>query len=209
MPQPVGVQVVEAGADVFGPAQLAAVRREHQPCALGDPERRREVGGAAPALVVGQSEPDDAAVGVLRGEPRQGPGVEGVPGAVGGDDHRHPEAGPRAGVPDRVQHQVGERGDPVEPGGVPARVDLDLQPPAAVADVVLGRLEHQAAYVALGAEHRPGHVVQPLEPEPALLIGGRELRRPLLDERVGQMDPVAGGQLEQGGVPHGTREVQV
>ena len=44
-------------------------------------------------LVVGQPEADDAAVGVLHRQPGQGPGVQRVPGAVGGDDHRDAEAG--------------------------------------------------------------------------------------------------------------------
>ena len=48
---------------------------------------------------------------------------------------------------DAVEHQVGEGGDAAEAGGVAAGVDLDLQPAPAVADVVLGRLQHQAAYV--------------------------------------------------------------
>ena len=52
---------------------------------------------------------------------------------VRGDDDRHAEAGARRGVPDRVEHQVGERRDAAEPRAVAARVDLDLQPPAAVA----------------------------------------------------------------------------
>ena len=108
-----------------------------------------------------------------------------------------------------VEDQVGEGGDPAEPGGVPARVDLDLQPAAAVGDVVLGRLAHQPAHVVLGAQHRPGDVVEPLEAEPALLVGGRQLRRPVLDQRVGQQDPVALGQLDQGRVPHRPGEVQV
>ena len=94
--EPVGVQVVEADPDVLGAAQLAAVRREQQPGPLGDPERRREVGGAAAALVVGEAEADHPAAGVLRGQPGQGAGVERVPGAVGGDHHGHPEPGRRA-----------------------------------------------------------------------------------------------------------------
>ena len=83
------------------------------------------------------------------------------------------------GVPDAVEHQVGERGDPAEARGVAARVDLDLQPAAAVADVVLGGLQHQAAYVVGRAQHRPRDVVEPLEAEPALLVGRRQLRRPV------------------------------
>jgi hypothetical protein len=36
---------------------------------------------------------------------------------------------------------------PPEAGGVPAGVDLDLEPAAPVGDVVLSRLHHQAAHV--------------------------------------------------------------
>ena len=132
-----------------------------------------------------------------------------MPRAVGGDHHRHPDADVARRLADRVEDQVGELGDPAELGGVPARVDLDLQPSAAVALVVLGRLTHQASYVVLGAQHRPRDVVEPLEPEPALLVGRRELRRPVLDQRVGEVVAVALGELEQGGVPHGAGEVEV
>ena len=193
-----------------GPAQLAAVRREQQPGrARRSRKAPREVGGAAAALVVGEPEADHAAAGVLTGEPGQGAGVERVPGPVGGDHHGHPEPGRRRGLADRVEHQVGERGDAAEAGAVPARVDLDLQPAAAVAHVVLGGLAHQPAYVVLGAQHRPRHVVQPLEAEPALLVGRGQRRRPLLDQLVGQHDAVAGRELEQRRVPHRPREVQV
>ncbi len=46
MAQPVGAERVQAGADVVGAAQLAAVGREQQAGALGDPE-----GGAKSAVV--------------------------------------------------------------------------------------------------------------------------------------------------------------
>ena len=131
------------------------------------------------ALVVGEPEADHAAAGVLRGEPGQGAGVERVAGAVGGDHDGDAEPGRGRRLADGVEHEVGEGRDPAEAGAVPGRVDLDLQPAAAVADVVLGGLAHQPAYVVLGAQHRPGHVVEPLEAEPALLVGRRQLRRPL------------------------------
>ena len=172
MPQAVGVQGVQALPDVLGSAQLPAVRNQPQPRAFGDAERRGEVGSRPAALVVGESEADDAAVGVLRGQTREGAGVQGVAGAVGGDHHGHGEPRRGRGVAHRVQHQVGEGGDPPEPCAVATRVDLDLQPPAAVADVVLRGLPHQPSHVVLGAQHRPGHVVEPLEAEPALLVGG-------------------------------------
>ena len=153
--------------------------------------------------------PIDAAVDVLARQPGQGARVEGVAGAVGGDDHRDADAGALGSVADRVEHQVGERGDAAEPCGVPARVDLDLQPPAAVGDVVLGGLTDQASYVVLGAEHRPRDVVEPLEPEPALLVGRGQLRWPLRHQGVGEVDAVALGELEQGAVPHRAGEVEV
>ena len=85
-------------------------------------------------LVVGEPEADHAAAGVLRGQPGQGARVERVPGAVGRDHHGDARGrSPRERLAHGVEHQVGERGDPAEPRGVPARVDLDLQPAAAVA----------------------------------------------------------------------------
>ena len=202
-------QLVEAHPDVVRAAQLAAVRHQPQPGPVGDPERRRELRGAPAPLVVGQPEADHAAAGVLRRQPGQGARVERVPGPVRGDHDGHAEPGVARGVRHRVEHQVGEGGDPAEPGGVPARVDLDLQPPAAVADVVLGGLPHQPAYVVLGAQHRAGHVVEPLEAEPPLLVGRRQLRRPVRDQRVGQVDAVPRGELEQRLVPHRPGEVEV
>jgi hypothetical protein len=185
------------------------VRGEHQPGALGDRERRREVGGAAPSLVVGQSEADHAPSGVLGGEPGQRPCVEWVPGPVGRDDHRHAQTGRRRRVPDCVEHQVGEGGDAVEARGVPAGVDLDLQPPATVGHVVLGGLAHEPADVVLGAQHRPGDVVEPLEAEPALLVRRGEPWGPVLDQGVRKDDPVTLGELEQRLVTHRAGEVQV
>jgi hypothetical protein len=132
-----------------------------------------------------------------------------VPGPVRGDHHGHAQPGVARRGGHGVEDEVGEDGDPPEAGGVPARVDLDLQPPAAVGDVVLRGLPHQAADVVLGAQHGAGHVVEPLEAEPALLVGRRQLRRPLRDERVGQVDAVARGQLEQRLVPHRPREVKM
>jgi hypothetical protein len=132
-----------------------------------------------------------------------------VPGAVGRDHDRDAQPGPAGGIGHRVEDQVGERGDPAEAGRVAAGVDLDLQPDAPVGDVVLGGLEHQPADVALGPQHRAGHVVQALEPEPALLVGRGQHRRPVLDQRVGQVDAVARGELDQGRVPHRPREVEV
>jgi hypothetical protein len=205
----VGAEAVEALPDVVGSAQLAAVRHEQQAGPVGDPEGALEVRGAAAAFVVGEPEADDTPSGVLGGQARERTRVERVAGAVGGDHDRHAEPGAFGGVAHAVEDQVGELGDPAEPRRVAARVDLDLQPPAAVPDVVLGRLEHETAYVFGRAQHRARHVVEALEPEPALLVGGAELRRPVLDQRVGQHDAVALGQLEQRAVAHRPGEVEV
>ena len=162
---------------LLGPEQLAAVRDQQQPGPLGDRERRREVARCCRA----------ARRWTARSRPRRGrrtaPASRARVRASSGCRVRlaaittaMPEAGVARGLADRVEDQVGERGDPAEPGGVPAGVDLDLQPPAAVAHVVLGGLPHQPAYVVLGAQHRPRHVVEPLEAEPALLVGRRQLR---------------------------------
>src|SRR5204862_7096757 len=129
-----------------------------------------------------------ASVDVLAGQARKWPRVERGPGAVRRDDDRDAEAGALARVAHRVEHQVRERGDPAEPAAVAARVDLDLQPSAAVGDVVLRGLTDQPTYVVLGAEHRPRDVIQALEAEPALLVGGSQLGRPLGDEGVRQAD---------------------
>ena len=209
VPEPLRAEAVQALADVLGAAQLAAVRHQQQPGALGDPERAGEVARAAAPLVVGQPEADDAATGVLPGEPGERARVERVAGAVGRDHDRDAEPGALGGVADAVEHQVGELGDPAEPGGVAAGVDLDLQPPPAVAHVVLGRLEHETAYVVGRAQHRARHVVEALEAEPALLVGRAQLRRPVLDQRVGQHDPVALGELEERRVAHRPGEVEV
>src|SRR5690606_30208800 len=128
-------ELVQADPDVLGAAQLPAVRHGQQVRAASDPEGVGEVVGLAAPLVVGEAEADHAAAGVLDGQPGEGACVHRVARAVGGDHHRHPETGRRGGLCDRVQDQVGEGGDPAEAGAVPAGVDLDLQPPTAVADV--------------------------------------------------------------------------
>ena len=92
--------------------------RSSPPCGASSSPARSAMSNAgaksavrAAALVVGEAEADHAAVDVLAGQPGQGAGVERVAGAVGRDDHRDAEAGALAGVADRVEHQVGERGD--------------------------------------------------------------------------------------------------
>ncbi len=172
--QPMRPQRGEAAGDAVRTAQLARVRQAGEPGPASDREGGREVVGAAATLVVRQAETDDPPPGVLRGEPGERPGVQRVSGAVGGDDDGQRQPGRRPGGADRVQHQLGEGGETPEAGGVAGRVDLDLGPPTAVGDVVLGRLPDQPVHVVRRAEHGPGDVVEPLEPEPALLVGGRQ-----------------------------------
>jgi hypothetical protein len=209
---PPGAQRVEAGGHVARPAQLAAVRRRDQPGPVGDPEGRGEVLGPPPPFVVGQPEADHASAGVLRGQPGQRPGVQRVPGPVRRDDHPDADAG-RPGCRRRgVEDHLDGGGQPTQPRRVRRGVHLDLQPAGALGAVVLGRLEHQPVHVARTADHRSGRVVQPLEPEPAALVGRPQLGRVgavHLGQDVRQPDPVLGGQLAQCRRPQRPGEVQV
>ena len=112
-----GVQVIQAGRDAGRARQLAAVRRELEPGAFGDAEGPGEVLRGPAPLVVGQAEAHHPLVGKLRGEPCERASVEGVPGAVGGDDHPDADAGRRLSVPCRVQQQLGECRDAAEAVG--------------------------------------------------------------------------------------------
>ena len=110
VPDPVGAEVLEAGAHAGRPEQLAAVRDGRQTGVPGDPEGPGEVLRSAAALVVGQPEADDAAAGVLRGEPGEGAGVQRVPGPVGADDH--PDADARRGARRQRPRRGRARGTP-------------------------------------------------------------------------------------------------
>ncbi len=78
---------------------------------------------------------------------------------------------------------------------------------------VLGGLAHQPLDVLGLSEAGPRRVVQPLEAEPAALVGrpqaGRFAAGQGLGEGFGQPDAVLVGQLQHGGGPHRTGEVQV
>ena len=183
--------------------------REEQPGPFGDGERRREVRGVAATFVVAQPEADDAAAGVLRCQAGEAAGVQRMAGPVGCDDDAEADAHRLRRLPSGVEHELGELGDVAEPRGVAGRVDLELGPDGTVGGVVLERLAHEPADVVVGAYDRPGHVVQPLEPEPALLVGGDELRRPLVDEGRRKAVAVTLGELQQRRVPHRAGEVQM
>ena len=190
VPDPVGVQLVQAGTDAGRSLEFAAVRHQHQPGPGRDPERRGEVGRSAASFVVRQAEAGHAAPGVAPRQPGRRPGFERVPDAVRGDDHSDADAGRPLGLRDRVEYQLRERRQAPEHGGVPGRVDLELKPARAFGSLILRQLGDQPADISGLAQHRPGDVVQPLEPEPAPLIGAAQPGRPVAAERVGQPDPV-------------------
>ncbi|CAO0826410.1 hypothetical protein SMICM17S_04006 [Streptomyces microflavus] len=60
-----------------------------------------------------------------------------------------------------------------------------------------------------GPQAGPGDVVEPLETEPAALVGRPQFRWLTAGQRVGEVDPVLVGEFEQGGGPHRPGEVQV
>jgi len=209
MADPVGVQLVDARSDAGCASQLTAVRHGEQAGSGRDPERGGKVGGGASPLVVRQAEPDHPAARMAGREPRGRPGVKGMPGPVRGEDHADTEAGGACRRRGRVEHQLDERGQPAKSARVSGRVDLVLQPAGALGNLVLRHLSDQPADVGFGAQHRPSAVIQPLEPEPAPLVGPAQPGRPVGPERVGQADPVRGREFDQGAPAHGPGEVQM
>ncbi len=206
---PAGPEVVQAVAHRLGAGQLAAVRGGQQAALAGDGEGPVEVAGHPAPFVVGQAEAHHALVGVAHGEPGQHPGVHRRLHPVRRHQHPDPDAGGLGGLPHGVQDQLQGGDQPAQHRRVGGRVDLDLQPARAVGHLVLGGLPDQPADVLLVAQHRARGVVQPLEPEPAALVGGPQLRRGGPAERLGQPDPVPVGELQQGGGAHRPGEVQV
>jgi hypothetical protein len=125
----VRAQGVEGVLDVIGAEQLAAVRHERQPRPARDVERRREVRRPAPALVVAQAEPDHRGRALARepcGEAGQGPGLQRVAGAGGGDDHADPRARRCCRLARGVQHDLERGRDAADERRVRRRVDLHL-----------------------------------------------------------------------------------
>ena len=209
VPDAVGMQLVQAGTDAGRARQLAAVRDRAQPCPRGDPEGRPELGDRAAPLVAAEPEAGDPATGVRSGQPGQRARFQRMLGPVGRDDDRHPDPGGSLRRACRIQHKLEHRRQAAEPRCVAGRVDLQLQPARSLGLVVLCRLQQQPVHVSRSADNRPGDVVQPLEAEPPALVGGAELRRPLVGQRLGQVHAVQRGQVDQGRVPHRAGEVQV
>jgi hypothetical protein len=209
MPDPVGVQHVQAGRDAGRAGQLAAVRDEHQPGPPGDAERAPEFLCRAAPLVVGQAEAGDAAPGVLRREPGERPGIQRMVSPVRRDDDRDSDPGRGARRGGRREHELGERGDPAEPVRESRGIGLDLQPARALGHLVLGGLAEQPVHVRRSAQHRAGDVVEPLEPEPPALVGAAQVRRPVLGERGWQVDAMLIGQLDHRRVAHRPGQMQM
>ena len=93
---------------------------------------------------------------------------------------------------------------------VAGRVHLDLQPAASPSAASSSAVSRTSRWTSSGRpQHRPGDVVQPLEAEPAALVGRPQLGRPVLLQRVGQVQALLAGELDQRGVPHRPGEVQV
>ncbi len=185
------------------------MRREQQTGPSGDPECVCERLGRCPPLVVGQTEADDATVGEADGQPGQRPRFELDAGPVGRDDHANAHAVRPGGGGDRVEDELGERGQSAERRRVPGRVDLDLEPPGPLGRFVGDRFVEQPADVGRPAEHAPGDVVEPLKPEPAPLVGLREHRRPLLAQAARKAHAGPVGELDESRMPHRTGEMQV
>ena len=212
--EPVRVQRGERLGHSVGAEQLTAVRDEPQPGPGGDVEGLREVAGVPPSLVVGEPEAEDPArAGQPCGEPRQGAGLERVPGATRGHEHADPGgAGRLRGRVHRrglVEDDLHRRGDAADEGGIRARVDLDLQPSRALRGVVGRGLADHSTHGLLAAHDVPGGVVEPLEAEPPALVGSREPRRVPLVEHVRQAHALPVGKVSDGVHAHGPGEVQV
>ncbi|EGJ75334.1 putative adenosine deaminase [Streptomyces sp. Tu6071] len=209
VPHARGVQVVEAVPYRGGARQLAPVRRREEPALARDREGAVEIARHPAPLVVGEPEADHALIGEAHREARERAGVERVLHAVRGDEDAHPEPGVARGRGDRVEDDLQGRDQAAERGRVRGRVDLDLQPPRAVAHVLLGRLADEALDVLGRAQAGAGGVVEALEAEPAALVGGAQPRRLARGEGVGEPYPVLVGEFEQRRGTHRPGEMQV
>ena len=110
--------------------------------------------------------------GVPRRQPREGARVERVAHARRRHDDADLDAGGRARRPGLVEHDLQRRRDAADERRVRRRVDLDLEP-AATPPPRRPRPPRArcGACPASDAHARPRGVVEPLEPEPAALVG--------------------------------------
>ena len=187
------------------------MRHRRQARRPGDRERRRELRRLAAPLVVGQAEADHlprTVAGVVRGQPRERARLQRVPHPRRGDDHADVHARVRGRLPGRVQHDLQRGRQAADERRVRRRVHLDLEPARPLRGVVLRRLRDDPSHVGLAAHARPRRVVQPLEPEPAALVGGH-VQRVGVEERGRQPDAVRRRQVGQRRDPHRPGEVQV
>ena len=168
----------------------------------------KSAAGPAP-LVVGEAEPDHALPGELRRQPGDHPRVHRMPGPVGGDDDPDPDVGRPRRLLGRVDQQLGERRDPAVHGREPGRIGLQLKPPRPLGPLVLRDLPNQPVQILRSPQDRPGHVIQPLEPEPPALISGGQGRRPLLRQRGRQRNPMPPRKLDHGRVTHSASQMKM
>ena len=131
VPEPVGVQVVEAQG---GCGRVRAARRRAG--TSSSPARSAIAKAGANSAVVPRrsslespkpTTPRPAYCAASRARVRASSGCRVRLAAI---TTAMPRPVSRDGLGDGVEHQVGERGDAAEPGGVAARVHLDLQPAA-------------------------------------------------------------------------------
>jgi hypothetical protein len=158
---------VNGSLDRLGAEQLPGVWHCHQPALPRDAESLGEVLRCPDPLVVGQTEPDDAAVGEPYGKARLRLGFPRRSGAVRRDDEPNPDTRHLLRFRSAGAEHLHRRDEVAEPGGVTARRDLQLQPTRAVGRLVLRNLAKQPLDVGLGAQHAAGQVIEPLEPRPA------------------------------------------
>ena len=176
-------------ATLAGPHSSPPCGTAARPARPGDPEGRHEVGDRAAPLVVAEPEPGHPVPGVpaaaSRARVRASSGclvrlaatMTPMPTPVaalawrGGVQHQLQRR--RSGRRTGRRSRTGRPGSPASPSRRPARPGR--------------RLGQQPPDVGLGAHDRPGDVIQPLEAEPAPLVGRAEPGRPLGDQRLGQV----------------------
>jgi hypothetical protein len=166
------------------------MRHEQQSSPAGNPERPLKLLRGPAPLIVRQPEPNHAPPRELRCKPGEHPRIHRMPGPVGCHNDGDPNPSRLRSDSSRIQQQLGKGGNPAVPAGVTRRIGLKLQPPGPFGKLILGDLPEKPVKIVISPQHGPGDVVQPLKPEPATLVHGGQLRRPILRERWRQRHPV-------------------